>query len=321
MEYEFTENFDLLEDDAPENPENDEELKDFAGFTRDLLLTLGDPKSTCCRSSLACGVKLFAKSRKNQFTERAEELCQRLSRVRGKKHGGGLMDLGNAPKGYKFITEPQAEGETENETARRRLTVDGSVCAECTGMLLRGCFISAGRLSNPLKTMCMELSMPNMEVAEYMSNLLGEHGLAPKINVRKNEILLYYKNSDVICDVLNYMGAFNSFFKLQNVIIYKNYKSTTNRKTNCDTSNITKSVIASSHQTAAINAILAAGMMDALPRSIRETAMIRLENPDASLEELVPLHPSPITKAGIHHRLQKAVAFAEQKGYIHHNGG
>ena len=318
MQNEYTENIDLLDDDTPENPENDEALKDFAGFTRDLLLTLGDPKSPCCRASLACGVKLFAKSRRNPFTERADELCHRLTRVRGKKHGNSLMDLGNAPKGYKFTTDSQ-EGdgqETANETARRRLEIDGAVCAECTGMLLRGCFISAGRLANPLKTMCMELSMPNAEVAERMSRILSDHGLPPKTNIRKNEILLYYKNSDVICDVLNYMGAFNSFFKLQNVIIFKNYKSTTNRKINCDTSNITKSVMASSHQTAAINAILAAGMMDALPKSIRETARIRLENPDASLEELVPLHPTPITKAGIHHRLQKAVAFAEQKGYI-----
>ena len=57
-------------------------------------------------------------------------------------------------------------------------------------------------------------------------------------------------------------------------------------------------------------------MMDALPKGIRETARIRLENPEVTLEELIPLHPDKITRAGIHRRLQKAVAFAEQHGYI-----
>jgi len=90
----------------------------------------------------------------------------------------------------------------------------------------------------------------------------------------------------------------------------------TNRTTNCDTSNINKTVSAASRQIAAIHAIASAGMMDALPRGIRETARIRLENPEVTLEELIPLHPSPITRAGIHHRLQKAVAFAEQRGYL-----
>ena len=314
MPQEIFEDVDLLADDAPENPENDEALKDFTGFTREVILSASDPRSACCRASLACGISIFAKSRKNPFSERAEELCQRLSRVRAKK--SGVMAFGSAPKGFRLVSSDGDNTAASVSASMRRLDASGGVCAECLPSLLKGCFISAGRLSNPMKAISLEYSMPNQEVAAQMTALLSEKGLPPKTAVRKNEVLLYYKKTETICDVLNYMGAFNSYFKFQDVIIYKEFIGNTNRRTNCDTSNINKTVSASTRQINAITAIMEAGMLDALPRSIRETARIRLENPEVTLEELISLHPSPITRAGIHHRLQKAVAFAEQKGYI-----
>ena len=302
--------FNMTEFDTPtepKNPESDEAFKDFTSFTRECLLALSDPKNACCRTSLITGITVFAKSRRNAFTERAEETCERLSRAPKKKKKSDLLDFVSPISGYTV---------KETESGERRPDDTGRVCPDCFSQLLRGCFISAGRISNPFVGLNLELSMNGDSSADFMAKALTEHGLEPKRAVRRNERLLYYKKAETVSDVLNSMGAFNAYFKLEDAVIYREFIKNTNRRTNCDTSNINKTVAASAQQVAAINAISEAGMLDALPLGVRETARIRLENPEVTLEELIPLHPDKITRAGIHRRLQKAVAFAEQRGYI-----
>lgn len=302
--------FDMTDDlipIVPENPENDEAFKDFTAFTRECLLTAAEPKKPCCRASLITGIRFFAKSRKNAFTEKAEELCEKLSRAQKRKKKNELMDFGSTVSGYTVSTADN--GETVPSSA-------SGVCSDCFSHLLRGCFISAGRITSPFAGLNLEFSMTGDASADFMAACLTALGLEPKRTVRRNERLLYYKKAEAVCDTLNFMGAFNAYFKLEDALIYREFMKNTNRRTNCDTSNINKTVSASAHQVAAINAIAEAGMLDALPNGIRETARIRLENPEVTLEELIPLHPDKITRSGIHRRLQKAVAFAEQQGYI-----
>lgn len=291
----------------PENPENDEAFKDFTAFTRECLLTAGEPKNACCRASILTGIRVFAKSRRNPFTEKAEELCEKLSRAPKKKKKNDFMDFVSPIRGYAVA---------ETESGERIPDGSGGTCPECFSSLLRGCFISAGRISSPFAGLNLEFSMTGEASASIMADALTAHGLEPKRTIRRSEQLLYYKKSETVGDVLNFMGAFNAYFKLEDAVIYREFMKNTNRRTNCDTSNINKTVSASARQVSAIHAISEAGMMDALPAGIRETARIRLENPEVTLEELILLHPDKITRAGIHRRLQKAVAFAEQRGYI-----
>jgi DNA-binding protein WhiA len=49
-----------------------------------------------------------------------------------------------------------------------------------------------------------------------------------------------------------------------------------------------------------------------LSEELRETARLRLENPDVSLAELALLHEPPITKSGLNHRIQKIIIAAEE---------
>ena len=301
---------DGIEDDtvpiAPKNPENDEAFKDFTAFTRECLLSAADPKNRCCRTSLVTGIRVFAKSRKNPFTEKAAEYCEKLSRAPRKKKNA-MMDFESPISGY--TADKTESGEPIPSGA-------GGVCPDCFSSLLRGCFISAGRISGPFTGLNLEFSMTGDASADFMASNLAEHGIELKRTVRRNERLLYCKKAETVSDALNYMGAFNAYFKLEDALIYREFIKNTNRRTNCDTSNINKTVTASGLQVAAIQAIAEAGMLDALPNGIRETARIRLENPEVTLEELIPLHPDKITRSGIHRRLQKAVAYAEQRGYI-----
>lgn len=284
-----------------------EETKSFANTVRDIILS-SEPKTACCKSSLICGVRLFAKRRKNPYTERINEFCERLEHPpKKKKKKNELIELMPAASGYRIKADengvPLPDG-------------SGGCCSECFSNLLKGCFLSAGRMGAPEKALYLELSMPNAETLNYISEALGEHGFEARNSVRRGEQLIYFKRTETIGDILNYMGAYSAFFKISDAAIYKEFMGNANRRTNCDTANIQKTVEASSRQIAAINAIAAAGMLDALPAAVKDTVRIRMEHPEVSLTELIALHPYHITRSGVQHRLQKAVSFAEQKGYI-----
>ena len=49
-----------------------------------------------------------------------------------------------------------------------------------------------------------------------------------------------------------------------------------------------------------------------MPDYLKEIALLRLENPDASLKALGEMLENPIGKSGVNHRLQKIHDFAEE---------
>ena len=78
---------------------------------------------------------------------------------------------------------------------------------------------------------------------------------------------------------------------------------------NCDAANLYKTTGAATAQTHAIKHLIESGRFDFLPDQLKETARLRLENPQASLDELAQLHEGNITKSGVSHRLAKIVDF------------
>ena len=61
----------------------------------------------------------------------------------------------------------------------------------------------------------------------------------------------------------------------------------------------------------AIDELRRRGLFEAMPEELRYTAVLREENPDASLPELAQMHNPTLTKSGLNHRLQKIIAFVE----------
>lgn len=82
-------------------------------------------------------------------------------------------------------------------------------------------------------------------------------------------------------------------------------RNNANRAANCDAGNIAKQVRAASQQIALIEQMKAAGHLSKLTTKLQETAMVRVENPDATYEELARL--LHITKSGVVNRLRKII--------------
>ena len=78
-----------------------------------------------------------------------------------------------------------------------------------------------------------------------------------------------------------------------------------NRKVNCETANINKTVSAAVRQMEDIKYIRDTVGFDKLPEGLKDVALTRLENPDATLKELGGLLKDPVGKSGVNHRLRK----------------
>src|SRR5699024_8523150 len=98
--------------------------------------------------------------------------------------------------------------------------------------------------------------------------------------------------------------------------ILKGMRNTVNRKVNCETANINKTVNAAVKQMEDIAYIRDTVGLHRLPENLEETALLRLEYPQAFLKELGALFSVPIGKSGVNHRLRKISRIAEQlRGY------
>jgi len=142
--------------------------------------------------------------------------------------------------------------------------------------------------------------------------LLAENGIKMRKTVRSGNFLLYTKESAAIEDLLTLMGAGRVSLDIMDTKIMKSVKNNINRARNCDNANISKTVEASIRQRTAIEFLEKADRLYSLPHELLEAALLRKNNPDATLKELCRLSVTPITISGLNHRLSKIVEIYEE---------
>ena len=181
--------------------------------------------------------------------------------------------------------------------------------AECMAYL-RGAFLAGGSVTDPAKRYHLEMTTSHYKVSRETCALLIECGFSPKELSRGGNNILYFKQSDYIEDFLTAIGAQVSAMGVMEAKVEKDLRNGVNRRVNCETANLTKVVDASMGQMAAIRALEEAGELDKLPGKLRETALLRKENPEATLQELAAMLTPPITKSAINHRMRKLLELA-----------
>ena len=137
-----------------------------------------------------------------------------------------------------------------------------------------------------------------------------------KIVGRKKYFVVYIKEGAQIVEILGIMEANVSLMDLENVRILKEMRNSVNRKVNCETANINKTVSAAVKQIEDIKYIQKTIGFHELPENLEEIANLRLEYPEATLKELGMLLSPPVGKSGVNHRLRKLSSMAEElKGH------
>lgn len=178
-------------------------------------------------------------------------------------------------------------------------------CENCFSAFLRGLFIACGNVTDPAKQYHLELTFATEEEREAADRLFLQHGLEMKKGFRKSRCLLYLKSSEKIEDFFAAVGANKAAFELINSKIVREVRGDANRQSNCDMANIKKSLSASKKYTDIIEKMISDGTVAKLPSELRETAELRIANPQVSMADLALLHKIPISKSCVKHRLDK----------------
>jgi DNA-binding protein WhiA len=182
----------------------------------------------------------------------------------------------------------------------------------CIRSYIRGFFLGCGSVSNPEKTYHLEFITHSENLANSFIGLLNNFDLNAKLIERKGNYIAYVKESEKIVDFLNIIGAHVQLLSYENIRVLKQMRNNVNRIVNCETANLSKVVDASYLAIENINKILKKRGIDSLPESLKEIAILRVENPEMSLKELGEMLSSPLTKSGVNHRIKKLIQLGEE---------
>ena len=201
----------------------------------------------------------------------------------------------------------------ESEMPLLKDTVDGVLIQQmcCKRAYIRGAFLAAGSISNPNKSYHFEVVCRTEKQAKQLQEVINSFEMDAKIVERKKHYVVYLKEGSQIVDILNVMEAHIALMNLENVRILKEMRNSVNRKVNCETANISKTVSAAVKQLEDITYIRDTVGLETLPDSLREIALLRLEYPEAPLKELGTYLSTPVGKSGVNHRLRKISSIAE----------
>jgi cell division protein WhiA len=277
----------------------------------------------CCLNAELLGIILMVKKMNPvqfKFSTEISSLARRLVkilkklgyqdvRVEFKKNQLRRKGFFYIIKCESFSTQTFIQKNTEKRTFS---TLDDTTKTCCKRSLARGCFLAGGWLTNPEKSYSIQLFFSNMEYMNFCFPVLTGLGFPVKNVIKNNDTILYLRDSEAIADFLTIIGATNSLMKFENIRILKEVKNNVNRAVNCETANLEKIVISSLKQIDDITLIERTIGLKNLPKKLQDMAEVRLQNREASLQELGEFLSPPIGKSGVNHRLKKLEKLADE---------
>ena len=181
----------------------------------------------------------------------------------------------------------------------------------CKRAFVRGAFLSSGSISDPQKGYHFEIVCPNEKIGRRLQEMIRSFHIDAKIVLRKKSYVLYVKEGAQIVDMLAIMEANVALMDLENIRILKEMRNSVNRKVNCETANINKTVNAAVKQIEDIRLLEEKVGLDSLNEGLEEVARLRLQYPEATLKELGMMLNPQVGKSGVNHRLRKLSTLAD----------
>lgn len=285
------------------------------------------PQKNCCAIAQSFGILLFC----NSFTAEgirivteSKEFALFLPKLFKKAFGlsfDSLPENDNLAKQVFAISDKdkiqqimEAFGFAPEDTLALHINLPVVEDDCCKAAFFRGAFLAGGSVTDPSKGYHLELATTHQRVARESYALLQEIlGFYPKTAQRGGSLVLYLKNSDQISDILTCLNAPVAAMGIIEAKLEKELNNKVNRRCNCDEANTSKVVEASQEQISAIRVLKKRGVLEQLPPKLQQAALVRLENPEASLTELAAMMEPPISKPAMNHRMQRLVQIAKEK--------
>ncbi len=252
--------------------------------------------------------KLLFHSENDRLLKKVFTLLQKTYSINSDDEGGdGDLTISD-PARVAFVTESVRYSEMQGG-AVSPLLLKNSCCRRA---YLRGCFVSIGSMSDPEKHYHLEFYCSEMPQAEQLMAVLQDFGIKARTTVRKGHTIVYLKESESIAEFLSVVGAVQAMMELENLRIEKELRGDANRRVNCDTANIQKTLNAAERQLEDIQYLQERYGLQRLSDPLRQMAEVRLEYPEATLAELGEMLDPKVGKSGVNHRLRKLSEIAEE---------
>lgn len=247
----------------------------------------------------------------------AAEVKQQLCRSEVKSSSCALYELIGMSSGKvdyperRSFLEKKAGGTFEQLFTPEML--EGDIEGENAKGFIRGCFISCGTVNSPQKSAHLEIRFTDGVLSRICRETMAMVGFAPNISFRREYVILYIKKSELIVDLLTYLGAYKAVLDFENVKVNKEMNVSINRAVNCDMANIEKARFVGKQQADAVLKLKESGRLGMMPENVRQIAALRLQNPEATLTELGAMLDPPISKSGVAHRMKQIMEASKKQ--------
>ena len=180
----------------------------------------------------------------------------------------------------------------------------------CARAYLAGAFMASGSISNPIKTNYhLEIVTTKASHGAFIEKLLNRFDCHAKTITRRHQIVVYVKMSERIGDFIRLIGASDSLMKFEDIRIQRDFRNNLTRLDNCEIANDMKTQKAAGDQMSAIQKLFDYGLFDQCDEKVRSIIDLRINYPDASLNELCGHYQDKygmnLSKSGLKHRLNK----------------
>lgn len=185
----------------------------------------------------------------------------------------------------------------------------------CARAIIAGLFLNCGAINPPNKGYHLEFIINNpsaRRIAPTIMKLFKAEKLTPKYYKKEKIYSIYLKKADDIADFLNIIKAHKTLLKFEEIRAFKETKNEVQRRVNCEVANLDKIMDASYRQLKALEAINEKMGLSKLPKNLLEVAVLRLENPEKSSQELAFLTDPQITRLAVSRKLKRIEEIAER---------
>ena len=180
-------------------------------------------------------------------------------------------------------------------------------------ILIQIAFLLSGTINDPRTSEYhMEIRCKTETNGLLLQGLINHFGLDMKIIRRRNDYIVYSKNSNYISDFLYLIGAVDSRLVFEDEKIKNDYSANLNRMANCGSYNDIRAIEAAIIQVQKFQKLKRTVKFVALPEEYRRIVDIRLKNKEASLQELTDsynaLYATKLSRSSLNRRIQKLLS-------------
>lgn len=188
--------------------------------------------------------------------------------------------------------------------------VSGGLC-DCVAAW-RGAFLVHGSLTEPGRSMALEVTCPGSEAALALVGASRRLAMQSKAREVRGIDRVVIRDGDAIAAMLTKMGAHESVLAWEERRLRREVRASANRLANFDDANLRRSARAAVAAGARVERALEI-LGEEVPDHLRAAGLLRLANKQASLEELGQLHEPPLTKDAVAGRIRRLLATADKR--------